>query len=131
MTSLQAWLSAIAGRNFSAADMISRLKSRSIADNNYLAAVIAGSNHVAAVDSNSLQQSLYAAATCINYVAAVCEIGCAESRYIFEYMSTSTTPRSEQTEHIGRLDTAGFTAGVEDRVYTGWRLARISSMVFT
>ena len=72
MTSLQAWLSVIAGRNFSAVDVISRRKSRSIADNNYLAAVIAGSNHVAAVDSNSLQQSLYAAAiACIIYVAAV------------------------------------------------------------
>ena len=28
-------------------------------------------------------------------VEPVCEIGCAESRYIFEYMSTSTTLRSE------------------------------------
>ena len=63
MTSLQAWLSAIAGRNFSAVDVISRWKARSIADNNYLAAVIAGSNHVAAIASHPLQQSLYAAAT--------------------------------------------------------------------
>ena len=70
MTSLQAWLSVIAGRNFSAVAVISRRKSRSIADNNYLAAVIAGSNHVAAIASNSRQQSLYAAATGINYVAA-------------------------------------------------------------
>ena len=70
MTSLQAWLSVIAGRNFSAVDVISRRKSRSIVDNNYLAAVIAGRNHVAAIASNSRQQSLYAAATCINYVAA-------------------------------------------------------------
>ena len=70
MTSLQAWLSVVAGRNFSAVAVISRRKSRSIADNNYLAAVIAGSNHVAAIASNSRQQSLYAAATGINYVAA-------------------------------------------------------------
>ena len=71
MTSLQAWLSVIAGRNVSAVDTFSRRKSRSIVDNNYLAAVIAGRNHVAAVDSNSLQPSRYAAATCINYVDAV------------------------------------------------------------
>ena len=70
MTSLQAWLSVIAGRNFFAVAVISRRKSRSIADNNYLAAVIAGSNHVAAIASNSRQQSLYAASTGINYVAA-------------------------------------------------------------
>ena len=46
MTSLQAWLTVIAGRNVSAVDTFSRRKSRSIVDNNYLAAVIAGRNHV-------------------------------------------------------------------------------------
>ena len=66
MTSLPAWLSVVAGRNFSAVAVVSR---RKFADNNYLAAVIAGSNHVAAIASNSRQQSLYAAATGINYVA--------------------------------------------------------------
>ena len=43
----------------------------------------------------------------------VCEIGCAESRYIDIYMSTSTTLRSEYTEYIGRLDTAGLTADLQ------------------
>ena len=71
MTSLQAWLSVIAGRNVSAVDVISRRKSRSIVDNNYLAAVIAGRNHVAAVDSNSLQPARYAAATCITLMQSI------------------------------------------------------------
>ena len=39
MTSLQAWLSAIAGRNFSTVEMISLRTSRSIADNNCWSAV--------------------------------------------------------------------------------------------
>ena len=61
-TSLQAWLTVIAGRIVSAVDTFSRRKSRSIVDNNYLAAVIAGRNDVAAAAMISLQQSLSAIA---------------------------------------------------------------------
>ena len=54
LTPLQPTLSAIACRDFTAADMISLLQSLSAADSNYFTAAVACSSYVAAVDLTSL-----------------------------------------------------------------------------
>ena len=60
MTSLQQSLSARAGSNLAAVDMISLRQSLSIADSHYAVAAIARRNYVAAVEMTSLQQPLSA-----------------------------------------------------------------------
>ena len=77
MTSLQQPLSAIAGSNFAAVDMIALRRPLSIADSYYFAAAIAHRNYVAAIDLTSLQHPLSAIAG--NNFAAVAMVSLQQS----------------------------------------------------